>query len=87
MALLKRQFITDTTGSPIAIILPLEEYQLLEQRSQALRYADKLKLMAQAPNDARFMADLHESDFAEVEGAGRAKRSNEQSDIYPPYNT
>jgi len=73
MALLKRQFITDTTGSPIAIILPLEDYQLvepiLEQRSQAQSEADKLKLMAQAPNDARFMADLQEvmSDFAEVD--------------------
>ena len=69
MALLKRQFITDTSGSPIAIILPLEEYQLLEQRSQAQSEADKLKLIAQAPNDARFMADLHEamSDFAKVD--------------------
>jgi hypothetical protein len=73
MALLKRQFITDTTGYPIAIILPLEEYQLvepiLEQCSQAKSEADKLKLMEQAPNDARFMADLHEvmSDFAEVD--------------------
>jgi len=72
MALLKRQFITDTTGYPIAIILPIEEYQLvepiLEQRHQVQNEADKLKLMAQAPNDARFMADLQEvmSDFAEV---------------------
>ncbi len=70
----KRQFITDTTGYPIAIILPLEEYKLvepiLEQRIQAKsRDTDKLKQMEQAPYDARFMADLHEvmSDFAKVD--------------------
>ncbi len=73
MAVLKRQFITDTIGYPIAIILPIEEYKLvepiLEQRSQAKSEAEKLKLMEQAPNDARFMTDLHEvmSDFAEVD--------------------
>jgi len=73
MALLKRQFITDATGYPIAIILPLEEYQLVEsilkQHEQAQSEAEKLKLIKQAPNDARFMNDLHEtmSDFAEID--------------------
>jgi CRISPR/Cas system endoribonuclease Cas6 (RAMP superfamily) len=73
MALLKRQFITDTTGYPIAVILPLEDYKLvapiLEQERLDQDEADKLKLMEQAPNDARFMTDLQEvmSDFAEVD--------------------
>ena len=61
---LKRQFITDTAGNPIGVILPLEEYSLvadtLEQRLAA-RLDDRLRQMEQAPGDALFMADLQET--------------------------
>jgi hypothetical protein len=62
---LKRQFITDRVGNPIGVILPLEEYvlveKILEQLTQPLDVADKLKQMEQVANDAIFMADLHET--------------------------
>ncbi|EDN67575.1 conserved hypothetical protein [Beggiatoa sp. PS] len=74
MTILQRQFITNTKGLPIGILLPLEEYRLVEpilkQHTQIIDSdADKLKQMEQAPFDARFMADLSEvmSDFAEVD--------------------
>jgi hypothetical protein len=72
MTILQRQFITDTKGCPIGVILPLEEYRwvepMLKQRAKRPNNdADKLKQMEQAPFDDRFMADLHEvmSDFVE----------------------
>ncbi len=67
---LKRQFITDAAGNPIGVILPLEEFtlveEILEQRFPPPRETDKLDQMEQAANDPLFMADLHEvmSDFA-----------------------
>jgi hypothetical protein len=69
---LKRQFITDTTGNPVGVILPLEEFalvkEILEQRFPTTK-ADKLEQMEQAAKDPLFMADLHEtmSAFAEVD--------------------
>jgi hypothetical protein len=71
--ILKRQFITDTEGNPIGVILPLKEFALvkdiLEQQTQPLGEADKLEQMEQAAQDALFMADLHETmaAFAEVD--------------------
>jgi len=74
MTILQRQFINDTKGIPMGVILPLEEYRwiepILKQRTQVLSsHADKLKQMEQAADDTRFMTDLHEvmSDFAEVD--------------------
>jgi hypothetical protein len=74
MTILQRQFITDTKGHPIGIILPLEEYKLVEpilkQRAPVpSNDVDKLKQMEQAAHDARFMADLYDvmSDFATVD--------------------
>ena len=70
---LKRQFITDAAGNPIGVILPLEEFalveEILEQQSQTLSEADKLDQMGQAAHDSLFMADLREtmSAFAEVD--------------------
>ncbi len=70
MTTLQRQFLTDIKGEPIGIILPLEEYKLVEpilkQRTNDL---EKLKQMEQATHDARFMTDLHEvmSDFMAVD--------------------
>jgi len=69
---LKRQFITDAAGNPIGVILPLEEFELveeiLEQRSPTSQ-ATKLDQMEQAANDSLFMADLRETmtAFAEVD--------------------
>ncbi len=61
MPVLKRQFITDAAGNPIAVILPLEEYTLvadtLEQRLTAQLH-DRLQQMERAPHDPLFMADL-----------------------------
>jgi hypothetical protein len=73
MSILKRQFITDVSGQPIGVILPLEEYalveEILEQHTQLLGEADKLHQMEQAAHDPLFMADLQEvmSAFADIE--------------------
>jgi hypothetical protein len=73
MTVLKRQFITDAAGNPIGVILPMEEFalveEMLEQHSQIPSEADKLDQMEQAAHDPLFMADLHEamSDFAKVD--------------------
>lgn len=73
MSIVKRQFITDVSGQPIAVILPLEEYalieEILEQHTQLLDEADKLHQMEQAVQDPLFMADLQEvmSAFAETD--------------------
>jgi len=61
---IKRQFITDVAGNPVAVILPLEEYRLvadaLEQRL-TVQLEDKLRLMEQAAQDPLFLADLEET--------------------------
>ncbi len=70
---LKRQFITDKEGNPIAVILPLEEFALvkdiLDQQSRTTDEADKLAQIEQAAQDPLFMADLREtmSAFAEAD--------------------
>jgi len=64
MSILKRQFITDVSGQLIGVILPLEEYalveEILEQHTQRLSETDKLHQMEQAAHDPLFMADLRE---------------------------
>ena len=64
-AVLKRQFITDAAGNPVGVILPLEEFALVEetlkQRLPSPATADKLAQMEQAANDALFMNDLRET--------------------------
>ena len=70
---LKRQFITDAAGNPVGVILPLEEFALVEgtlrQHLPVPSTADKLAQMEQAANDALFMTDLHEamSAFARID--------------------
>jgi hypothetical protein len=72
-AVLKRQFITDAAGNPVGVILPLEEFALVEetlkQRLPSPATADKLAQMEQATNDALFMNDLREvmSAFADAD--------------------
>jgi hypothetical protein len=70
---LKRQFITDAEGNPIAVILPMEEFALvkdvLDQRDRTADEANKLAKMEQAAHDPLFMADLREtmSAFSEAD--------------------
>jgi hypothetical protein len=70
---LKRQFITDAEGNPIAVILPMEEFALvkdmLDQRDRTADEANKLAKMEQAAQDPLFMADLREtmSAFSEAD--------------------
>ncbi|MDQ1301558.1 MAG: hypothetical protein QG637_1480 [Chloroflexota bacterium] len=58
--LLVRQFIRDTSGQPVAVILPMEEYALvrpiLENRDQELGV--KLRELELAAKDPLFLADL-----------------------------
>ena len=71
--ILKRQFITDADGNPIGVILPLEEYalieDLLEQHSARLHLDEKIAMIEQAANDPLFLADLNETmdAFAEAD--------------------
>jgi hypothetical protein len=62
---LKRQFITDADGNPIGVILPLEEYalieEILEQHLSDPHLDEKLALIEQATNDPLFIADLRET--------------------------
>lgn len=73
MPILKRQFITDAAGNPVGVILPLEEFALVEgtlrQHLPAPGTADKLAQMEQAANDALFLTDLREamSAFARID--------------------
>jgi hypothetical protein len=62
---IKRQFITDSAGNPVAVILPLEEFVLiesvLEKQIKNRSEADELALMQQAADDPLFLADLKET--------------------------
>jgi hypothetical protein len=71
--ILKRQFITDSAGKPVGVILPLEQFaaveEILEQQFPVTNDVEKLERMRQAAHDPRFLADLHEtmSAFAEAD--------------------
>ena len=70
---LKRQIITDTTGQPIGVILPLEEYALvkdiLDEHLHPPEETDKLSQIEKAADDPLFMADLRETmlSFSEID--------------------
>ena len=70
---LERQIITDTASNPIGVILPLEEYALVEkildQYYSTLNEENKLAQMEKAATDPLFMADLQEamSTFSRVD--------------------
>ena len=63
---LARQFITDMQGKPIAVILPIKEYNLvknmLEEKVQ--EEAQMLKEMESAANDPLLLADIEETMIA-----------------------
>jgi hypothetical protein len=73
MITLKRQFITDASGNPIGVILPLEEFALVKDildQQRAVHDDDvKLERMEQAVKDPLFLADMHETmhAFADVD--------------------
>lgn len=74
---IQRQFITDNEGSLIGVILPIEEYWLVENllREKPLlppSPEDKLQLLEQAATDPLFLADMEETmlAFAEIDGEG-----------------
>jgi len=62
---LKRQFITDSAGNPVGVILPLEQFalveEILEQQFPDTDDVEKLERMRQAAHDPRFLADLNET--------------------------
>ena len=64
-SVLKRQFITDASGNPVGVILPLEEFALVEetlkQRLPVPDTEDKLAQIEQAASDTLFMNDLRET--------------------------
>jgi hypothetical protein len=75
MTTIKRQFITDTTGAPIGVILPIEEYALVRDQIEG-RIDEhkedaeaKLRLIEKAARDPQFLADLNEimAAFAHVD--------------------
>lgn len=65
ISVLKRQIIKDAEGKPIGVILPMEEYLMIERslprEGVADIQADKLNRMKHATNDTLFMADLNET--------------------------
>ena len=65
----KRQFITDDTGKPVAVILPLEDYNRVRSILEAETETDKLQLMQEAAKDEAFLADLEQvsKDFEHVD--------------------
>lgn len=69
---LKRQFITDATGQPVGVIVPLEEFALEEgllSRQPVTGEAENIAQMEQAFQNSLFMADLRETmeTFARVD--------------------
>ncbi|NLL11302.1 MAG: hypothetical protein GX268_10540 [Methanomicrobiales archaeon] len=64
IAILKRQVIKDAEGNPIGVILPIEEYVLIEhglpQQDNLDNLVEKINIMEQAIKDPDFMSDLDE---------------------------
>jgi antitoxin (DNA-binding transcriptional repressor) of toxin-antitoxin stability system len=62
-ATLSRQFIKDAQGRPIAVIVPIEEYALIEAvlEEHDQEKARKIQEIELAANDLLFLADLEET--------------------------
>ena len=71
--IVKRQIIRDAEDNPIAVILPIEEFvlveDLLDKQSRTKDDAEKLAKMKQAAKDPLFLADLRDtmSAFADAD--------------------
>ena len=63
--IVKRQIIRDAEDNPIAVILPIEEFvlveDLLDKQSRTKDDAEKLAKMKQAAKDPLFLADLRDT--------------------------
>ena len=63
--IVKRQIIRDADDNPIAVILPIEEFvlveDLLDKQSRTKDDAEKLAKMKQAAQDPLFLADLRDT--------------------------
>jgi hypothetical protein len=63
--IVKRQIIRDADDNPIAVILPIEEFvlveDLLDKQSRTKDDAEKLAKMKQAAEDPLFLADLRDT--------------------------
>ena len=64
-SVLKRQIITDSEGNPIGVILPMNEYLMIEKNLPKIGphfdVNEKLKRLNSAVIDPLFMTDLEES--------------------------
>jgi len=62
---LKRQFISDTEGNPVGILLPLAEFRLVEpflrRTLGSETESERLLLMEQAATDPLFLTDLRDA--------------------------
>jgi hypothetical protein len=58
--MITKTFIQDDEGHPIAVILPIEQYNLIKDFLENDEER-KLQEMEQAAHDTRFMADLRET--------------------------
>ena len=66
----KRQFVTDESGNPIAVILPLADYARVKSVLESVQgEEDKLRLMQEAAADEAFLNDLTQTmqDFRHVD--------------------
>ena len=55
----KRQFVTDESGNPVAVILPLADYDRVRSILESGQSEeDKLRLMQEAATDEAFLNDL-----------------------------
>lgn len=75
MVQIQRQFITDATGTPIGVILPMVDYVQVKEilgpivTLPVITEDTQIRLMQQAAVDPLFLADLQETmeDFAHVD--------------------
>ena len=62
---IKRQFITDSEGKPVAVILPIQEFALIEdvldKQIRNRTEDESIALMREAIHDPLFLADLNET--------------------------
>ena len=62
---IKRQVITDSEGKPVAVILPIQEFALIEdvldKQIRNRTEDESIALMREAIHDPLFLADLNET--------------------------
>jgi hypothetical protein len=58
---LRRQVITDAGGTPVAVLLPIYEYEALTAPSKAAVRDPRDDAMERAASDPRYLSDLSET--------------------------